>query len=311
MIISFYQSIYFFRRRQGEKILFKHFVKFMTSLLCLVILVAPNNTMFAKVNASSNNVKEPAVSAVTAILIDSKTGRILYNKKAYNLMYPASTTKTLTALLAIENLNLDKVIVVPYNACKIPCDSSTVGIKPGEKIKIRYLLYALMLDSANECANILAEQVSGSVKAFAVKMNQSAKQLGAISSNFVNPSGYPDIHHHTTAYDLSKIAVYAMKNPVFRKIVGTYAYKIPPTNKHPKGIFLSNTNRLINKKSGGKYFYPYAIGIKTGTSNSSGKVLVSCAKKGNIELIAVVMKSADIYGDSIKLFNYGFANPKH
>lgn len=277
--------------------------------MCLIIL-GLSDGMVTNAGTHNSENKAPAINACTAILIDARTGQVLYDKKAYNWMYPASTTKILTALLAIENLNLDKEVTVSSTACKIPGDSSTIGIKPGEKIKVRELLYALLLNSANEAANILAEQVSGSVKAFAVKMNQRAKQLGAIGSNFVNANGYPDNRHHTTAYDLSRIAMTAMKNPVFRQIVSTMTHKIPPTNMHINGILLSNTNKLVNKNKGSQYFYQYATGIKTGTSSSSGCVLVSSAKKGNVELISVVMKSSNMYGDSIKLFNYGFNNFK-
>jgi D-alanyl-D-alanine carboxypeptidase (penicillin-binding protein 5/6) len=290
--------------------------KILSLITSSVILISSISTVTAAVNTAPNlNTKNktlsvPVILGKSAILIDSKSGQILYEKASNEKHFPASTTKVMTALLSIENLKPDTVITASTKACTIPGDSSSAGIMSGEKLTVTNLLYSLLLDSATEAANILGEKISGSTQSFANLMTKRAKELGAKGTNFVNTNGYDDPNHYTTAYDLSRIAMQAMKYPLFRKIVSTSVYKVPPTNKHPKGIYLSNTNKLVNKVRGSMYFYPYAIGIKTGSTSLAKHTLVSAARKGNIELISVVLYSDNTFDDTIKLFNYGLNNFK-
>jgi len=245
------------------------------------------------------------ISAPSGILIDFNTGQILYQKNAYQKMYPASTTKILTAIIAIERGNLNDIVTVPKEAS--PIDGSKIYLTPGEQLTLEQLLYAIMLESANDAAVSIAVHIGGSVENFAKLMNQKAKELGAKNSNFVNPNGLPNPNHYTTAYDLSQIARYAMQNPKFREIVSTVHYTIPPTNKFDKPRELYNSNRLIKATS---YHYEGADGIKTGYTVVAKETLVASATRNGHRLITVVMgaEGRNIWTDTITLLNYGFNN---
>ena len=252
--------------------------------------------------------KVPAISSTAVILIDADSGRVIYEKNADKRMYPASTTKILTCILALEKSKLaDQVTVGDINS-EMPHDAVHMSLIQGEQLTLEQLLYGLMLRSANDAAVVVAEHVSGTVPAFAAEMNKKAKELGANSSNFVTPNGLFNKNHYTTARDMSLIAKYAMKNEKFRDIVSTIRYTIPATNKRPLRDYIANGNQLIWK--GGKYKYQYATGIKTGYVPESGNCLVSSAKKNDTELIAVIFKANGkvMYADALKLFNYGFSN---
>jgi D-alanyl-D-alanine carboxypeptidase (penicillin-binding protein 5/6) len=252
----------------------------------------------------------PQMTAPTAILIDSETGRVLYEKNADTKMYPASTTKVMTCLLATEYKNPDELVTASPNVVNIERGSSQVYIEPGEVMPLRQLLYALMLESANDAAIDVAEFLGGSVENFASMMNEKAKSLGAVNTHFVNPNGLHDDNHYTTARDLALIAREGMKNPLFRELVSTYHYEIPATNKKEIRNYITNSNKLISPY--GKNKYQYAIGIKTGYTTKSQHCLVGGAKKDNVELIAVVLgdEKDAMYPDTVALFEYGFANYK-
>lgn len=279
-------------------------------LTSLTLITANPITSFAGTTNKVNTPVQPVVGGKSAILINAETGQILYKKNCYLKGYPASTTKIITALIAIEKLKPDEVITVSKTACQLDPDSSTAGILPGEKLTVKDLLYSLLLDSANEAANALAEKISGSIPNFVKLMDKRVKELGGLNSNFVTTNGLHRPNHYTTPYDLSKVAMQAMKYPLFRQIVKTSIYHTVPTNKHPKGIYLSNTDKLINKYKGSRYLYPYALGIKTGYTSQALHTFVSAAKKGNLQLISVVFYSQDAFQDTINLFNYGFNNFK-
>jgi D-alanyl-D-alanine carboxypeptidase len=238
--------------------MYKHFSK----IAVIITLIFSLNVITYAAQPTNINSKQPTISGGSAILINAQTGQIIYEKNANQARYPASTTKVLTALLAVEHLNPNKILTVSKSACAIPGDRSSVGLKAGEQMSVNNLLHALLINSANESANTLAEGVSGSIPAFVKLMNKRARELGAKNSNFVTPHGYHDPKHYTTAYDLAKITMEAMKKPLIRAIVKTQIYKIPPTNIHKSGIYLSNTNKLVNKYRGSAYFYPYAEGVK-------------------------------------------------
>lgn len=234
--------------------------------------------------------------AQAAALVDAKTGNLIYQKRADQLQYPASTTKILTALLVIEAGDLDKLVTVELADTKV--EPSALDIKPGEQFPRRHLLYALLLKSANDVAMCLARDNAGSVAGFSDKMNLRCEQLGAINSHFTNPHGLHDPHHFTTAIDMARISVAAMKNPIFRDIVATpEAWLL----KGEQFVQLRNHNRLL-------WRFPGCIGLKTGFTNAAQQVLVSSAMREGSEVISVVMHSdrAGIWNDSSSLLLYGF-----
>lgn len=231
---------------------------------------------------------DPEVLSDAAFLINSNTGKILFEKNAHKRMFPASTTKILTAYLALNNLDLNSNLTASKEAIDIPSDSSKLGILEGEILTVEQLLYALMIQSSNDAANVLAEAVSGSVTEFVVLMNQTAQNLGMNNSNFVNAHGYHDDNHYTTAFDMAIIAQKAMENPVFAKIVSTKSYEIPPTNKHPEPRKFYTRNVLMSVRSNLELQYLYTNGIKTGNTEKAGQCFVGSARRSGMDLISVV-----------------------
>lgn len=246
------------------------------------------------------------------------TGKILYEKNAKEKRFPASTTKIMTAILALEHRSLTDTATVSYDAIfTVPSGYSHANLQLDEVLTMEQLLNVLLIPSANDAANVIAEDIAGSVESFASMMNTKAKEIGCENTNFVNPNGVHDENHYSTAYDLALIGRYAMKNDTFRKLVSTVRYTLPTTNKYDKEnrIFV-NTNRLINEKSG--QYYKYATGIKTGYTDAAGNCIVASAKRDDMELICVIMGAGndlttDInkFDDCISLFNYGFGNYRY
>ena len=256
------------------------------------------------------------IVAEGAILIDGETGQILYEKNSHKQLYPASTTKIMTAILAIENGNMDDIVTIDEEIVSLT-DGSHIALEVGEKLKFKDLLNALLIESANDAALAIAKHISGSIKEFVQLMNEKAKDIGALNTNFTNPNGLPDENHVTTAYDLSLIAKYAMEIDEFRDIVKNYTYEIPVTNKKDEIRYLKSHNRLLysTKKIDvdGQWVpikYDGVNGVKTGYTQAAKSCLVTSAKRNNQELIAVVLKSegSDLYSDIHKLLNYGFDN---
>lgn len=269
--------------------------KLLVLIMTLSFLIVPH----FKVRALS----APPVSAEGAILIDANTGQVLYEKNPDSKFEPASTTKILTALITLEKTKLtDKVIVGNKPAFE---DGSKIYTLEGEEFTVEQLLYALLLESANDSALALAEHVAGSKENFAKMMNDRAKEIGCVNTNFTNPNGLPDTNHYTTARDLALIAAEAMKNPDFRKIVGTKTYQIPQTNKQALRN-LTNHNKLILPT---RYKYDAADGIKTGFTVRARHTFVGSATKDGHRLIAVMLKSENTYYNDVQnLFEYGFNN---
>ena len=251
----------------------------------------------------------PEVTAPSAILIDARTGKVLFEKNADEKHYPASTTKVMTGLLAVEHGKMDEIITIGKNPPLIEKGSSQIYLVPGEQLTMEQLLYALMLESANDAAVAISEHISGSVEEFSKLMNRKARELGATNTNFVTPNGLHDDNHYTTAKDLALIAKYAMTLDKFRDVVKEVKYTIPETNKQEERNYITNTNKLI-WETYDKFKYEYATGIKTGYTVKAKQCLVGSAKKGDIELISVVMgaEGQNVYIDTIALFEYGFAN---
>lgn len=257
------------------------------------------------------------LAAESAVLINAKTGQILYEKNKDAQLFPASTTKVMTALLALENKQLDEVVTISHDASFT--EGSRIYLLEGEQMTIEQLLYAMMLESANDAAIALAEAVGGSVSAFADMMNARAAELGAKNTHFETPNGLPNEAHVTSAYDLALIAQEAMKNETFRKIVSTESYNIPPTELQPETRYLHNTNKLLVSTS--KVYvdgvkreckYEGILGIKTGYTKAAQSCLVAGAQRDGMEIIGVILRSTpdSQYPDMIKLLDHGFAKYK-
>ncbi len=250
----------------------------------------------------------PYVDAECAILMDADTGAVLYAKNADQQMYPASITKIMTCLLALENCSLDETVVFSYDAVyKNETDSSHIARDVDEEMTMEETLYAVMLESANECAYAVAEHVGGGdYQTFIDMMNERAVELGCTNTHFNNANGLPDEEHVTTARDMALISREALKNSEFRKIVGTTFYTIPPTNKHDENTYLNNHNKMINDYKGSEHLYEYCIGGKTGYTEAAGNTFVGFAEKDDQLLIGVILRSSAMYDDCETLFEYGF-----
>ena len=258
----------------------------------------------------------PSVLSESAVLIDANSGTILAQKNADKKMYPASLTKIMTAILAIEMGELTDVITVDDDT---PHEiyGSHIALEEGEILTLKDLLHALMLPSANDAASTIAKHYGGSLDGFVKLMNQKAKDLGAFNTNFNNPHGLHDLNHYSTAADMALITQYAMKNETFKKIVATTKYEIQTTNKKDEPRYFTTLNKLLFNTGynqilvDGVYispYYEYATGAKTGYTPEAGNCLVATATKDGTELIAVTMKgiSLEMYQDVHNLFNYGF-----
>ena len=285
-------------------------------LFLLFLIFIPNCLVFAESDNSVENEVDLEINSPVALLIESETGTILYEKKAFDKMYPASTTKIMTAILALENCDLNDIATVSRDAVmSVPVDYTNANLQVGEELTIKDLLYAFLIPSANDCGYVLAEHIAGSTEKFAEMMNLKATELGCKNTNFTNPSGIHDDNHYSTAYDLALIGRYAMKNETFREIVSTSSYNLPATNKYDSTDrrFVS-TNFLI-RESQTKYYYEYATGVKTGFTDEAGDCVVASAKKDGIEYIAVILDAGynkdwlkEKFLDSVTLFNYAFEN---
>lgn len=248
----------------------------------------------------------------SAILMTADTGEVIFEKDATALRYPASTTKILTVLLGIMLVDdLDQKVTVSDTALMIPEDSSVMGLVAGEEIPFRDVLYGTMMLSGNDGANVIAETVSGSIPAFVELMNRTAAVYGCQNTHFANAHGYHDDNHYTTAYDMSLIAREAMKNELFREIVGTTQWTIAKTNKQRTRTITTKTEYMLpgTEEKPNKYFYQYATGIKTGSHSMAGYCFVGSAEKDGVELISVVLYTGQKarWADTIKLMDYGFS----
>lgn len=255
--------------------------------------------------------REPDLVATAAIVMDVESGQILYEKNAYDKHYPASITKIMTTLLALENhVNFDETITMTENAIwGIERDSTNIGLDVGEKVTMEDLLYATMVKSANECAYQIAEVVGGNVENFADMMNKKAEELGCQNTHFVTPNGLHDDNHYTTAYDMALITREALNYDQFREIAGTQSYTIPPTNLSEDSTELWNGNKMILPAS--EYYYEYCEGGKTGYTTVANNTLVTYAEKNDLELICVVLDvdgGKYAYSDTKALYNYCYNN---
>ena len=253
-------------------------------------------------------VTEPQIQSEGAVLLDGKTGNVLYGKNENTQFYPASITKLMTALIVAENCSLDETVTFSKTATtNLESGAVTLNLKEGDQLTVRDCLYALLLKSANEVANGLAEHVSGSVEAFADRMNARAKELGCMNTNFENPNGLNNADHKTTPYDMALIAKAAFENPTVQKIDSTLSYKVAPTANNPSGKTVTMGHKMFYSTD--SRYYEGIIGGKTGYTSKAGNTLVTGAERDGVRLIAVIMKSSSThYQDTKALLDYGFEN---
>ncbi|TCL35695.1 D-alanyl-D-alanine carboxypeptidase (penicillin-binding protein 5/6) [Anaerospora hongkongensis] len=238
----------------------------------------------------------PQVEAEAAVVMSVTGKQVLFAKQADAIMYPASTTKIVTLITALEKGNLNSTVVVSPQAAA--CDGSSLELRAGDKLKLEEALYGMMLVSGNDAAEAIAESVAGSIPDFVKLMNAKAGQIGATRTNFSNPHGLPDpYNHYTTAYDLALITAYGMQNPTFARIVSTRDYDVHFLNR--QSTHAKNTNKLLATFIG-------ANGVKTGYTEAAGDCLVAAANRNGVELIAVILNSDGRWEDAAKLLNYGF-----
>lgn len=247
------------------------------------------------------------LNARAAILVDMDSGTILYGKNLDERLYPASTTKMMTLLLALEHGGLDRMVTVPQSAGEVARDSSLVPVYPGEKMAFQDLLFGLMIRSGNDAANAVAEVTAGSLPAFVQRMNDKAAQLGMKNSHFTNPHGYHQAEHYSTARDLAILALNAMNNREFARISTATQYTMGATVKRG-ALLILNTNELLNP--GSPFYYEGAMGIKSGYTGPAGFCYVGEAERGGRRLLAVILRSRTRnrgWEDMASLFEYGFA----
>ena len=255
----------------------------------------------------------PEIGCRTAFVADPATGKVLYEKNAHTAVYPASTTKLLTALLVMENCDLDETATVSEEALRrVPSDYVDADLEVGERLSVRDLLYALLLPSANDAAFVLAEHVSGSSEAFVARMNERAAELGCEALHFVNPNGIHDPEHICTAYDLFLIARECRKHEVLCEIVKAKTHTLPATEQHPEADrTLLNSNEMLLP---GSYYYAYCTGMKTGRTDAAGECLVATSTFDGMDLISVVLGGRIVDGvterftDTRTLLDYAYAN---
>ena len=279
-----------------KKINLKSTKNIIIAFICLLFFAINSSFCFNQLHALceenkvSNNQK--------CIVLDSYSGRVIYEENSNEKAYMASTTKILTAITVIDNCKLDEQVLITKEMCGI--EGSSIYLEVGEILTVKDLLYGLMLRSGNDCAVALAIHCSKSIRDFAILMNETANKIGAKSSNFTNPHGLHDSNHYTTAYDLALITRYAMKNQSFREIVGCKSIRIPFTTR--------NTVRLLKNKNKMLSLYEGCNGVKTGYTKKSGRCLVSSCNKNGLEFICVVLNCPPMWEKSAELLDYCYDN---
>lgn len=247
----------------------------------------------------------PDIQGESGVVIEASTGTVLYDKNMHDQHYPASITKILTVLLALENCSLDEMVTVPYEAAHMPEKGSHIALDADEQLTMKDCLYAMMLASANDAAYAVAIHLGGTIENFADMMNRRAQELGCTDSHFTNCNGLFDENHVSSAYDMALITREALKHETFREISGTVFYEIPPSDTQPDLIPMYNHHKMLTSS---KYHYDGAFSGKTGYTNIARNTLVTCASRGGMELICVTMKTEgrQVYVDTASLLDFGF-----
>lgn len=259
--------------------------------------------------ASTDWPSDVSIEADAGIIMDAHSGAVLYGKNIHSTFSPASITKVLTALIVLERCSMDDEITFSQNAVyNVESNSSSAGYDVGDVATVEDLLYALLLKSANEAANALAEHISGSTEEFAKLMNETAASLGCQDSNFSNPSGLNDENHYVSAYDMALITRKAFEDERFCKIVSTTYYELPPNKQNPEGQGISPGNKMV-KKNWPDQYRPDVIGGKTGFTSIALNTLVNCAEQGDTRFVTVILHSQGTqYDDTKRLLDFGFRN---
>ena len=239
---------------------------------------------------------EPAVSAASAIVMDAKSGRILYAKNINTQMPMASTTKIMTAIVALEHGKLEDIVEVSAAAAQV--EGSSMYLEAGEHLTLQDLLYGLMLVSGNDAAAAIAEHIAGGESAFVAMMNQKAAEIAALQTHFENPHGLPSDTHYSTTEDMAKITAYGLKIPAFAEIVATESKNLPWEGRDYDRV-LTNHNKLLR-------LYPDCIGVKTGFTKAAGRCLVTAAARDNMTLICVTLNAPDDWNDHMELYDAMF-----
>lgn len=292
----------------------------ISGILVIILLISAMTVAFAenenKEEKPENEVQEVfSADSPYAILIDMKTGIVLYEKNSTQRVYPADLTKIMTAVLVLENCKLEELVTVSESAIlNVSTGDSKLGIIKEEKLSVRQLLYAMLLGSAADATNALAENTSGSIENFVSLMNEKAEKLGMKNTHFTNPTGSHDERHYTTAQDMAKLASYAMEIPEFSEIVKCDSYSIPATEKCATARKVVNRNHFVSNLLRNDYYYKYSTGIKTGYSVEAKSCIAASAIKGNVSLIALVFGAetvenvAQSFKDCKNLFDAAFSN---
>ena len=259
-------------------------------------------------DALANWPQGPAIYAESGILVDLDTQEILYSKNIDKQLYPASITKVMTTLVAIESSSPEDPVTFSQHALdSIEWDSSNIGCRLNETLTMEQCWYAMMLNSANEVCCGVAEHISGSIEAFVEKMNQKAAELGCTNTHFSNPNGLPDETHYTTAHDMALIANAAYQNETFRQVFSTRQYEIPPTPQYTETRYLYNHHKMMQPDT--EYYYEGCLGGKTGYTETALNTLVTIASRNGKNLLCVTMRTQgrQVYTDTASLFDYGFS----
>ena len=297
--------------------------RFFALFLALVLSLCLFPAAYAAGDEKPELPADPDILAKAALLVDANTGTVVYAKGEHEELYPASLTKIMTALLTLEaidagKLSMDQELTATATALEgLSSDGSSAGIKVGETMSVRNLLYCMLVVSANEACDILAEAVSGSVSAFVAAMNAKAADLGCENTHFVNPNGLHDPQHYTSAWDMYLITKAAMEYPDFMTICDTAAYTVPATNLNAERK-LYTTNHLLSNWRVIGYRNTEAHGIKTGSTDAAGYCLVSSAMRGSLHFISVILGADRVvengvgnirsFSETTRMFNYGFDN---
>lgn len=294
-------------------------------IIFIVTYLFPNYVLAENIiDNESNNIESVQeendifadINAPNLLLAETTTGKIIYERNADEKIYPASLTKLMTAILVVENCELDEIVTVSENAVtSVPSGYVNANLQVGEELTVEDLLYVMLIPSANDAANALAEHVGGSIESFSAMMNSRAKELGCTGSNFTNPSGLHEEGHYTTTRDLFFISQKAISNNLIRKILGTTTYTLQSTNKYTKTKRVFTTTNYMIRKNLTRYYCDYCIGAKTGYTEYAKNCVVEFAKKDGIELTAIVMgEDSRVKGqkflDAKQMFEYVFKNYK-
>ena len=272
---------------------------------CLLFI----NTVSVYAQETANELSPPQLHSAAGIVMDADTGQVLYGQNIHTQLYPASITKIVTLLLAMEKGDPNDIVTMTDEGVfSVPRGTTHIALTTGEKIRLEQLEYAMMVESANDAANGIAIHLAGSIEKFAQMMNEKAQEIGAVNSHFTNANGLPDSGHYTTVYDMALFTKEAMEYPQFASLAGTLSYEIPSTNKQPETRILSNRQYMLWPQ----YIYEGAFAGKTGWTEEAAKTLVTCVERDGVKLICVVMKSKGIvdaeFVDSTNLLDYCYDN---